>query len=208
MQSQLDLFGSAKADILEKQKKARAKVFKGNAAQKRNKLLQRLARNKVEYQYKTSIDVPIINDVLDSLEGNQEMKLISDKFDSPSIVFAIQKRYGVARADFSTWAITDRGIDACKMLGEQGAKVRVLMDQLHSQKWIFSSGAYEGLKNVSIAFANSHCKFFLIETNCGKKITVSGSMNMSNNPRFENIDIGQDEATYNFYLDFFNRFFD
>jgi hypothetical protein len=154
-------------------------------------------------------DAAIINPVVESIEAGETLKLITNKFDAPSLIYAIQKQYGIKNCYVSTWSITDRGIAELKAVADTGADCWVLLDTTHSYKWVFSSGAYEVLQGlVNFKFTENHSKFILLETHDGKKISFSGSMNLSNNPRFENIDISTDPETFDFYRDFILKWFD
>ena len=204
MNTQLNMFNE-----VEEQKKKIAdmkKRFKRqsttSASHKQNYLV-RLLKKRAGYKLKTRKDIPIINELLSSIGAGEETKIITNKFDSPSILFAIDEKFGCKNIYVSTWAITDRGIDALKQMSDKGIPCFVLLDVTHSYKWVFKSGAFEILKdNVFFKFAENHSKMILVETKCGKKISFSGSMNLSNNPRFENIDISFDEEIFDFYKDF------
>ena len=54
---------------------------------------------------------------------------------------------------------------------------------------------------MKIKFCANHSKFIVIETETGV-LNFVGSMNFSNNPRFENITIDKDINTFEFYRDF------
>ena len=87
-----------------------------------------------------------------------------------------------------------------KHFTDKNVKIKVLLDTTHSYKWVFKSGAFSLLNNfVEFKFTENHTKFQLFEFRDGTYITIVGSMNLSNNPRWENMDITRDADVYNFY---------
>jgi len=175
----------------------------------KGKYMVRMSRKRAQYTMKNLIDQKVIEEVLNSIEKGQELKLISNKFDAPSLIFSIQELYGIKELYVSTWAITDRGVDSLRFLADKGIHSFVVLDKTYSYKWIFQSGVYKMLSEyVHFNFCENHSKVILMETECGKKISFSGSMNLSHNPRIENIDISFDSGVFEFYKSFIMGNFD
>ena len=78
----------------------------------------------------------------------------------------------------------------------------VILDKKHSYKWTFESGAYKVLANVNFIFTENHSKFIIFDIKNDLPINFIGSFNLSNNPRYENIEINRNINEYEFYRDF------
>jgi len=103
----------------------------------------------------------------------------------------------------------------------------LVLDRTHSYKWIFSSGAYKCLQGkIDIRITAIHSKFIVLKLDDGSVLKLAspssfaprqsssrlglpsawrrfvGSMNLSNNPRWENLTISKDPADFEFYRDF------
>ncbi len=167
-----------------------------------NKMLMKIQKHNFRRKHKIQDDIDVIKEIVSQLNEGEQIQLISKRFDSPNIVNSfideIEKLY------VATWAITPSGIDSLIKIVENGKadEVYLLLDKTHSYKWIFTSKAYEILKGkVKIKFCANHSKFIAIQTK-QRFINFFGSMNFSNNPRFENITINSDYDTFCFFKDF------
>ena len=77
------------------------------------------------------------------------------------------------------------------------------LDRTHSYKWMFSSGAYQVLQGkVDIRITAIHSKFIVMKLTDGSTVSFVGSMNLSNNPRWENLMVSRDPEDFAFYRDF------
>lgn len=167
-----------------------------------NKMVLKLKKHNFKRKHKIENDIKIIRDLVSRIDKNHELNLVSKAFDSPNIVMSfindIHKLY------ISTWAITPAGINSLVEIANNGIieECILLLDKTHSYKWIFTSEAYKILKGkVKIRFCANHSKFICFQTNSGV-FNFVGSMNFSNNPRFENISINKFKDDFDFYVDF------
>jgi hypothetical protein len=166
------------------------------------KMLMKIQKHNFKRKHKIEDDISTIRDLVLNFAPDEEVVLISKRFDSPNIINALLPE--IRNIYIATWAITPAGIDALLKLVETGRvkEAWLILDKTHSYKWIFTSNAYDILKGkVKIKFCANHSKFIVIETETGV-LNFVGSMNFSNNPRFENITIDKDINTFEFYRDF------
>jgi len=166
------------------------------------KMLMKIQKHNFKKHKKIEDDISTIRDLVLNFAPDEEVVLISKRFDSPNIINALLPE--IRNIYIATWAITPAGIDALLKLVETGRvkEAWLILDKTHSYKWIFTSNAYDILKGkVKIKFCANHSKFIVIETETGV-LNFVGSMNFSNNPRFENITIDKDINTFEFYRDF------
>lgn len=167
-----------------------------------NKLVKKLTKHNFKYSRKIENDIALIRGLVAEVGPGEELKLISKAFDSPNIVMSYIDE--ITELHISTWAITPAGINSLIEIASrpQVRECNLLLDRTHSYKWIFTSGAYENLKGkIRIKFAANHSKFIVFRT-VTETVNFIGSMNFSNNPRFENIDINKSEYDFTFYRDF------
>lgn len=167
-----------------------------------NKIMTKVKKHNFKHSRKIENDIEQIHKIINDCKIDDEIMLISKSFSSPNIVNALIGE--IVNLYIATWAITPAGIDSLLNIVNNGhaKEVFLLLDKTHSYKWIFTSNAYNILKGkVKIKFCANHSKFISIETKSGY-INFVGSMNFSNNPRFENITINRNKDDYIFYRDF------
>lgn len=167
-----------------------------------NKMVKKLNKHNWKRSTKISNDIETILELIRELDENESINLISKKFDSPNIILALLNR--IKKIYIATWAITPAGINSLVELvnADIAEEAYLLLDKSHSYKWIFTSNAYNILKGkIKIRFCANHSKFICIEHETGY-LNFVGSMNFSNNPRFENITIDKHQETFEFYRDF------
>lgn len=167
-----------------------------------NKIMTKVKKHNFKHSRKIENDIEQIHKIINDCKIDDEIMLISKSFSSPNIVNALIGE--IVNLYIATWAITPAGIDSLLNIVNNGhaKEVFLLLDKTHSYKWIFTSNAYNILKGkVKIKFCANHSKFISIETKSGY-INFIGSMNFSNNPRFENITINRNKDDYIFYRDF------
>lgn len=196
-----DLFAAAKVKIEEKKKYYLSKLIS-----KRQKFEYNLLKKRPKYIMKATNDMKYITKLIELLKDNEQIQLMSNAFDSPSILYAINLKEKVEKVVCSTWAITDRGLQVFQELGEK-IPVYLLLDKTYSYKWVFESGASNLLKNVTFKFTENHSKVILIKTS-ENFYSFVGSMNLSNNPRIENIMISKDKEIFQFYERFIKQEFE
>jgi len=171
---------------------------------KKSNYLYKLAVKKSNIQCKVTNDFTYIENLIKE-SFNNDIHLISNSFDSPNLVKFINRNYKIKSFIVSTWSLTDYGILALKELSENNINCIAILDVTHSYKWVFSSGAYESLnKNITFKFTENHSKFQLFELENNQYLTISGSMNLSNNPRYENMFITTNKEIYDFYNTYVN----
>lgn len=197
MENQLELF---KDKIAEKKKSYLSKLIS-----KKQKFEYNLQKKRPKYIMKATNDMPYITELINNLETSEEIHLMSNAFDSPSIIYAVNKKEKIQEVICSTWAITDRGLQVFQELSKS-ANVYLLLDKTYSYKWVFESGAVLLLENVKMKFTENHSKVILIKTD-QNYYTFVGSMNLSNNPRIENIMITKNKELYEFYGRFIKQEF-
>jgi hypothetical protein len=196
-----DLFTAAKIKIAEKKKS-----YLSSLISKRQKFEYNLLKKRPKYILKATNDMKYITQLIELLKENEQIHLMSNAFDSPSILYAINKKETIQEVICSTWAITDRGLQVFQELGNK-IPVYLLLDKTYSYKWVFESGANLLLKNVNFKFTENHSKAILIKTS-ENFYSFVGSMNLSNNPRIENIMISKDKQIFEFYERFIKREFE
>lgn len=194
--NELDVIAKRREEI-NRQKKATYSV-----ANNQTKLVKKLLIKDIKTRFKVANDVQSVLDIITDLEDGITIKVVSNAYDSPSIIKAFDPET-IKSVYISTWAVTEQGLLLLKHLSDHGVKVKCLLDTTHSYKWIFQSGA-SGLlgENIEFKFSENHSKFQLFEFKDGSYISIVGSMNLSNNPRWENMDFTKDPETYHFYRSF------
>ena len=167
-----------------------------------NIMFKKINRQRFSKSNRTVSDIETIKGLVEELPIGGEIEIISKVFNSPNIINAFANE--IQELYIATWAITPAGISALELIGNNGKleKCFVLLDKTHSYKWIFTSNAYSVLKGkVKFRFCANHCKFICFKTSQSYYNFV-GSMNFTNNPRFENIRINDSREDFEFYRDF------
>ena len=184
--------------------KAKIKRIINSKIDKKYIFFKKLQKNKSKYQNKEIKDKNNLSINFPELQKDLICHFISDMFDSPNLIKFIDDKYKIEYIYIATWAITDRGLTILKELSDNNIKIKLLLDKTYSYKWVFASGANKLLKNVEYYFTENHSKMILIKT---KEYYLSflGSMNLSNNPRIENIVLFEGIDVYNFYTEFIDN---
>jgi len=194
-----DLIEQRRAEI-NKKKKATYSV-----ANNQTKLVKKLLVKEMKTRFRVATDVETIQQLIAELEPETTIKCVSNCFDSPSILKVFNPET-IKSVYISTWAMTEQGILLLKSLSDANVRVKCMLDTTHSYKWVFQSGAYSLLSaNVEFKFTENHSKFQLFEFTDGTYITIVGSMNLSNIPRWENMDFTSNPETYWFYRNFMDE---
>lgn len=168
-----------------------------------NKMIRKIEKHRFKRSRKTSDDIECIREIIECLNDAEQIDLLTKAFDSPNIVLSYVEQ--IERLYIATWAITPAGIAALEEISRNGIvkEVIVMLDRTHSYKWIFQSDAYKILKNkVRFKFTASHSKYICYQLADGRIFNFIGSMNFSNNPRYENISINKSDDDFRFYTDF------
>jgi len=176
---------------------AKKKEYLSKLIGKKKKFEINLLKKRPQYVLKSTNDLKYINQIIQAINNSEQVHLMSSAFDSPSIIYALNKVEEIQEVICSTWAITDRGLQMFAELGEN-IPVYLLLDKTYSYKWVFESGAIAYLENVTMKFTENHSKCILIKTK-DNYYSFIGSMNLSNNPRLENIIINNNKEIYEFY---------
>ena len=191
-----EIIENAKKKAMDKRKHAM------NVRSPQSKINLKLKRLNIKYMPKEIADKKGILELVSLIDENSTLKVISNKFDTPNIISAIDSIFEINEIFISTWAVTPIGIARLQTLSDKGVKITVLLDRTHSYKWTFESGAYKVLKNVDFVFTENHSKFVLFDIKNDFPINFIGSFNLSNNPRYENIEINRLKEEFVFYSDF------
>lgn len=169
---------------------------------------QKLKKTKLKYFANALASYDEIQRLIDTVEPDEDIMMFSEDFDAPNFVNYINLKYKILEINVATWAITNSGIACLHECVQDGKSpiINCVLDLTHSYKWVFTSGAWEVLKDkVNFYFAHNHSKFISIKTECGY-FTFIGSMNLSNNPRWENIQFSRGEDAFNFCAKFIEYF--
>ena len=110
------------------------------------KMLMKIQKHNFKKHKKIEDDISTIRDLVLNFAPDEEVVLISKRFDSPNIINALLPE--IRNIYIATWAITPAGIDALLKLVETGRvkEAWLILDKTHSYKWIFTSNAYDILK--------------------------------------------------------------
>ena len=176
---------------LTKEQKAERKIYK------------RIARNNRKRRHRIEGNKELIAELVAGFAADETLHIVSDSIDSPNIINALIDR--IEEIYISTWSITPAGIACLENLSANGCfkYALIVLDRTHLYKWIFSSGAYKCLKGkIDIRITAIHSKMIVIKLDDGSVLNFTGSMNLSNNPRWENLTITKDPADFEFYKDF------
>jgi hypothetical protein len=167
-----------------------------------NKILSKIKKHNFKYKNKILNDKNLIIDLVQNIKHDEQLNLISKAFDSPNIINSFTSE--IKNIYIATWSITPSGIDSLVKIVDNKKLENgfLLLDKSHSYKWIFNSGAYKILRGkIKIRLLANHSKFICFETDSGVYNFI-GSMNLSNNPRFENITINRNREDFDFYSNF------
>lgn len=167
------------------------------------KIYRRIAKNNYKRRVKIESNKQLVEELVTGLADGETLHLITDSLDSPNIINAYVDR--IAEIYVSTWSITPAGIACLENLTANGCckTALLVLDRTHSYKWMFSSGAYKVLQGkVEIRITAIHSKFILLKLADGTMLSFVGSMNLSNNPRWENLMVSRDPEDFAFYRDF------
>jgi hypothetical protein len=188
----------------------------GNSTEKAKKELKKsrfslkIEKTRFKLAPKAVLDYLEIEKIVAELDFDSVTALFSNQFDSPNIINYFLQKGEIEEMFLGTWAITNSGISCLNeaIKKNPNLKVKVVMDKLHSAKWVFASGAIDILKGkVEFIFCENHAKFICLKTNDAYYSFV-GSMNLSNNPRWENIFVEKSESEnglYSFCKEFTNQ---
>ncbi|GAB0481677.1 hypothetical protein KML24007_04230 [Alistipes indistinctus] len=167
------------------------------------KIYKRIAKNNYKRRVKIAGNKELVEQLVAGIGEGETLHLISDSIDSPNIVNAYVDR--ITEIYISTWSITPAGIACLENLAANGccAYALLTLDRTHSYKWMFSSGAYKVLQGkIDIRITSIHSKFIVMKLTDGSVLNFVGSMNLSNNPRWENLSVTRDPEDFEFYKDF------
>lgn len=193
-QSEQSLFGFSFAPVkVDKQKKVESKIY------------AKLKKYRARYAQKIVDDISLIKNWVEQLHEDDQLQIVSNVIDCPNILQAYLPL--ITEAYIATWSITLAGVSAIESLANSPIleDAVLLIDKTHSYKWVFASGAYEIFrKKIRIKCAANHTKFIVVKLQDGTCLNFVGSMNMSNNPRYENMTITKNEEDFEFYKSFIN----
>jgi hypothetical protein len=167
------------------------------------KIYRRIAKNNYKRRVKIEGNKELVAELVAGIGADETLHLVTDSLDSPNIINTFASR--IEEIYISTWSITPAGIACLENLASNGCcrAALLVLDRTHSYKWLFSSGAYKCLRGkVEIRIAAIHSKFIVLKLSDGSVLNFVGSMNLSNNPRWENIIISKDPEDFEFYRDF------
>ena len=167
------------------------------------KIYKRIAKNNYKRRMKIEGNKELVEQLVAGIGEGETLHIVSDSIDSPNIINAYVDR--IAEIYVSTWSITPAGIACLENLAANGCFRYALLtlDRTHSYKWMFSSGAYKVLQGkVDIRITAIHSKFVVMKLTDGSVLNFVGSMNLSNNPRWENLMVSRDPEDFEFYRDF------
>ena len=168
-----------------------------------SKIYAKLTKHRARYAQKIEDDITIIKQWVEQIGPDEQLQIVSNVIDCPNILEAYLPH--ITEAYIATWSITPAGVSAIEQLANSPIleDAILLIDKTHSYKWIFASGAYEIFKRkILIKCAANHAKFIVVKLDDGSCLNFVGSMNMSNNPRYENMAITKSVEDFEFYKSF------
>lgn len=121
------------------------------------------------------------------------------QFSMIDIASALLARVGVADVSVWTWCIAEYEVEAVSAFLDAGSirSYRMVMDWAGANRDMPLIGEMqERYGDDCIRVTMTHAKIVTIATDDGWRIVVRGSMNLNNNPRFEQFDVSDDVATY------------
>ena len=168
-----------------------------------SKIYSKLTKHRARYAQKIEDDIALIKEWVEKIGPDEQLQIVSNVIDCPNILEAYLPH--ITEAYIATWSITPAGVSAIEALANSPIleNAILLIDKTHSYKWIFASGAYEIFKKkIKIKCAANHTKFIVVRLDDGTCLNFVGSMNMSNNPRYENMAITKSVEDFEFYKSF------
>ena len=168
-----------------------------------SKIYSKLTKHRARYAQKIEDDIALIKEWVQKIGPDEQLQIVSNVIDCPNILEAYLPH--ITEAYIATWSITPAGVSAIEQLANSPIleNAILLIDKTHSYKWIFASGAYEIFKKkIKIKCAANHTKFIVVRLDDGTCLNFVGSMNMSNNPRYENMAITKSVEDFEFYKSF------
>ena len=168
-----------------------------------SKIYSKLTKHRARYAQKIEDDIALIKEWVQKIGPDEQLQIVSNVIDCPNILEAYLPN--ITDAYIATWSITPAGVSAIEQLANSPIleNAILLIDKTHSYKWIFASGAYEIFKKkIKIKCAANHTKFIVVRLDDGTCLNFVGSMNMSNNPRYENMAITKSVEDFEFYKSF------
>lgn len=193
--NQLNFYGfSFQSIAVDKKKKVESKIY------------SKLTKYRKRHSQKIIDDIDLIKKWVESVGEDEMLQIVSNVIDCPNILEAYLPH--ITEAYVATWSITPAGVSAIESLANSPIleDAVLLIDKTHSYKWVFASGAYEIFKRkIRIKCAANHTKFIVVKLQDGTCLNFVGSMNMSNNPRYENMTITKSVEDFEFYKQFINE---
>lgn len=171
-----------------------------------NKIYSKLSKYRARHRVKIADDVELIKKWVEQIGPDEQLQIVSNVIDCPNILEAYLPQ--ITQAYIATWSITPAGVSAIESLANSPIleDAVLLIDKTHTYKWIFASGAYEVFKKkIRIKCCANHTKFIVVKLQSGECLNFVGSMNMSNNPRYENMTITKNIDDFEFYKSFVNE---
>ena len=168
-----------------------------------SKIYSKLTKHRARYAQKIEDDIALIKEWVEKIGPDEQLQIVSNVIDCPNILEAYLPH--ITEAYIATWSITPAGVSAIESLANSPIleDAILLIDKTHSYKSIFASGAYEIFKKkIKIKCAANHTKFIVVRLDDGTCLNFVGSMNMSNNPRYENMAITKSLEDFEFYKSF------
>jgi len=161
------------------------------------KLTYRMKRNDYKFRGKIMRDMEEIRAVISDMSDTDSVMMITNAFDLPNILRAYVDE--MESLYMCTFSIGATGLAAIKEAVSSGVHVLCLLDDLFLHKNYFALGGVEVLgDNVKFKFAKTHAKFVAFSLRGGGCICVTGSANMTKNPRIEVIHISRSRDEFEF----------
>ena len=143
-------------------------------------------------------------------EGSRAFVLINGTFIAGDFIEAliVEKNWHVKELTVSTLSLSENNIDSLANLINGGfvdVLNLVVSDYFYShERRNLIPYAYKELDKddkFQLAAAGTHCKLTMIETHCGKKITIHGSANLRSSSNIEHLCIEEGAELYNFNME-------
>lgn len=143
-------------------------------------------------------------------DGSRYFVLINGTFIAGDFIEAliVENNWHVRELTISTLSLSENNIDSLANLingGYVDALNLIVSDYFYShERRNLIPYAYKELdkdNKFQLAAAGTHCKLTMIETHCGKKVTIHGSANLRSSSNIEHICIEEGADLYDFNME-------
>ena len=131
--------------------------------------------------------------------GSHDFGLTKGQFSMIDIAAAALEKTGPATVTVWTWCIAEYEVEAFSAFfnDRRVEKLRVIMDWAGAQRDMPLTVELQEVFGMDcLRVTKTHAKIVTIQNESGWRIVIRGSMNLNENPRFEQFDISDDPAIF------------